>query len=140
MDTNLPAKEFETVLVVDDEPVVLNIICSVLEQAGFQVLRASTPHEALRIGSIHRDSIRLLVCDVVMPGQCGPMMADQFSLMHPETICLFIAGYPDTAIVEDQILGRGRAFLAKPFVPKTLVGKVREVLSGGPSLTMGAPA
>ena len=65
-----------------------------------------------------------------MPGQTGPTMAEQFALMHPETLCLFMAGYPESPEVLDRVIGCGRAFLAKPFVPKTLVGKVREVLSG----------
>jgi len=130
----------DVVFVVDDEPIVLNIVSSILEQAGFEVLRASSPGEALRIGSVHSTSINLLLCDVVMPGQTGPTMAEQFALMHPETLCLFMAGYPESPEVLDRVIGCGRAFLAKPFVPKTLIGKVREVLSGATCRVMGAPA
>jgi len=140
MDTNSPPGHPEVVLVVDDEPIVLNLVCAVMEHAGFAVLRASSADEALQIGTVRRDSIALLLCDVMMPGKSGPSLADAFVLIHPETACLFMAGYPDSPEVVDHILGLGRAFLPKPFVPKTLIGKVREVLSGGSNHTMAAPA
>lgn len=140
MDTNNHPEDREIVLVVDDEPIVLKIVCSILEHAGFLVLQASSAKEALRIGSVHPDFINLLLCDVVMPGQSGPTVADQFIVMHPETLCLFMAGYPDNTEVVDRVLARGHAFLAKPFVPKTLLSKVREVLSSAPNRSISAPA
>jgi two-component system, cell cycle sensor histidine kinase and response regulator CckA len=118
----------EVILVVDDEPFVLNIVCCVLKSAGFTVLRAASPGEALVIGNDHSDPIRLLLSDVVMPGLTGPTLADRFAQIHPETEFLFMAGLPDSPEVCDRILSRGRAFLAKPFVPRTLLEKVGEVL------------
>jgi two-component system, cell cycle sensor histidine kinase and response regulator CckA len=140
MHTNNPLQDRETILVVDDEPSVLNIVSSILLHAGFEVLRAASPEEALRIGSTHRECISLLLCDVIMPGQSGPTVAEQFLLTHPETTCLFMAGYPDNTEVVDRIIGRGHAFLAKPFVPKTLIHKVREVLASTPPRALAAPA
>jgi CheY-like chemotaxis protein len=140
MLTNNSLQNRETVLVVDDEPAVLNVVCSILAHDGFEVLRASSPEEALRIGSTRRGRINLLLCDVVMPGKSGPTVADEFLLTHPETACLFMAGYPDNTEVVDRIIGRGHAFLAKPFVPKTLIQKVREVLAATPPRTLAAPA
>lgn len=139
MDTDNSREQRETVLVVDDEPIVLSIVSSILQQGGFDVLRAASPEEALRIGLDHRGTISLLLCDVVMPGQSGPTVADQFALMHPETVCLFMAGYPEGSEVVERVIARGRAFLAKPFVPQTLLAKVREVLSNT-SRSMAAPA
>jgi len=87
-----------------------------------------TPGEALAIGTHHSSPIRLLLSDVVMPGLTGPSLADRFAQIHPETEFLFIAGLPDSPEVCDRILNCGRAFLAKPFVPRTLLEKVGEVL------------
>jgi DNA-binding NtrC family response regulator len=120
----------DVILVVDDEPFVLNIVCAVLRNAGFTVLRAASPEEAIAIGLRHREPIRLMLSDVVMPGMSGPLLAESFVEIHPETECMFMAGLPDTPEVCDRILSRGRAFLPKPFFPQTLVRKVEEVLAG----------
>ena len=120
----------EVILVVDDEPFVLNIVCYVLQNAGFTVLRAGSAAEAMAVGSRHSDHIRLVLSDVVMPGLSGPSLAERFAQIHPETEFMFMAGLPDSPEVCDRILSRGRAFLPKPFVPRTLLDKVYEVLRG----------
>src|SRR5437763_6727709 len=118
----------EVILVVDDEPFVLNIVCCVLENAGFTVLRAASAAEALALAGRHSEPIRLLLSDVVMPGLSGPSLALRFAQLHPETEFMFMAGLPDSPDVCDRILSCGRAFLPKPFVPRTLLDKVYEVL------------
>jgi two-component system cell cycle sensor histidine kinase/response regulator CckA len=118
----------DVIVVVDDEPFVLNIVCYVLENAGFTVLRASSAAEAMAIGSRYQEPIRLLLSDVIMPGLSGPSLADRFAQTHPETEFMFMAGLPDSPEVCDRILSCGRAFLAKPFVPRTLLEKVHQVL------------
>jgi len=119
----------DAILVVDDEPFVLNIVCSILRNAGFQVLSAASPQEALEIGHAHARPIRLLLADVILPGMNGPALADLFTGIHPETECMFMAGLPDTPEVCDRIIRRNRAFLPKPFVAATLVNKVQQVLA-----------
>lgn len=128
----------EVILVVDDEPFVLNTVCSILTRAGFRVLRAGSPEDALRIGVERLDPIHLMVSDVIMPGLTGPCLADQFAALHRETQCLFMAGLTDTPEISDRVLALGRAFLPKPFIPQALVDKVREVL--GPSQAAAASA
>lgn len=116
------------ILVVDDEPVVLRAVSLALQQAGFPVLRAGSPSEALRLGVAHRSPIDLMVCDVLMAGMSGGRLAEEFRSLHPETQYLFMAGLPDHPEVRDHILARGYAFLAKPFLPKQLLAKVRSML------------
>jgi DNA-binding NtrC family response regulator len=123
----------EVILVVDDEPFVLNIVSNILRNAGFEVLSAASADEALEIGRGYGQPIHLLLSDVIMPGLSGPSLADRFTEMHAETECMFMAGLPDTPEVCDRILRRGRAFLPKPFVPQTLVKKVHEVLAASPA-------
>lgn len=119
----------DTILVVDDEPFVLNVVCNILRTAGFRILSAASPAEAMEIGRSHAQPIRLLLSDVILPEMSGPELADLFTEVHPETECMFMAGLPDTPEVCDRIIGRNRAFLQKPFVPQTLVKKVQEVLA-----------
>lgn len=116
------------ILVVDDEPVVLSAVSLALQQAGFAVLRAASPSEALRLAVAQRSPIDLMVCDVLMPGMSGSRLAEEFGMLHPETRYLFMAGLPDHPEVRDHILARGYAFLAKPFLPRQLLVKVRAVL------------
>ncbi len=118
------------VLVVDDEPMVLNLVACVLERAGFRVLRASGAAEAMRLAGEHAGPIHLLVTDVVMPGLSGPMLAEKLLEGRPEIRCLFMAGLPDTHEVQHWIVRPGHPFLAKPFFPDALLGKVRQVLIG----------
>ncbi len=119
----------ETIVVVDDEPFVLNVITAILSRAGFEVIPAASSQEALEIGRRHAGHIRLILVDVILPDLTGPSLADRFLLLHPEAECMFMAGLPDTPEVCDRIIRRGRAFLPKPFLPRTLVDKVREVLA-----------
>jgi len=128
------------VLVVDDELVVLNLVASVLERAGFHVLRTGNPNDALRIGADHPQPIHMLLVDVVMPGLSGPMLAEQFAQAHPESRCLFMAGLVDTIEVQNLIIRRGHPLLPKPFFPQALLGKVREVLSSAASNALAARA
>lgn len=116
------------ILVVDDEPVVLRAVSMALQQGGFLVLSAGSPSEALRLAVAHRSPIDLMVCDVLMTGMSGGRLADEFRLLHPETLYLFMAGLPDHPEVRDHILARGYPFLAKPFLPRQLLAKVRSLL------------
>ena len=129
-----------TILVVDDEPFVLSCLTGILQLAGFTVLSAGSPEEALRIGISLETGIDLMICDVVMPRLPGPALADEFEVIHPETRWLFIAGLPDHPAVHEHIINRGRAFLAKPFFPRELLAKVNDVLSGTQRRSMAAGA
>jgi two-component system cell cycle sensor histidine kinase/response regulator CckA len=125
--SSLPAAK--VVLIVDDELPVLMTLCKILAHAGFAVLAAASPEEALRIAAERSGPIDLMLCDVAMPGMSGPQMALQFAILQPETRLMFMAGLPDgpeiTAIVQ-----QGTPFLPKPFRPDELVASIREVLAG----------
>ncbi len=118
-----------TVLVVDDEPLVLNAVSAMLAYTGFLVLRAGSPHDALRIGAYRQEPIHLMLADVLMPGLNGPGLADQFSRLHPETRYLFMAGFAQHPEVVERILRRGLDFIPKPFLPNELARRVSEVLA-----------
>jgi len=117
-----------TVLLVEDEQAVRELVRIILERAGHRVFEAATPEEAIeQFNAI--ESVDLLLTDVVMPAMSG------FDLFHvligrqPSLRVLFISGYTDYATFEPTIADKGAAFLEKPFSAEALLGKVREVLS-----------
>lgn len=126
------------ILVVDDEPVVLRTVAGALHHAGFSVLSANSPREALHIGITHSAKIDLMICDVLMPELTGPRLAEEFVSLHPETKLLFMAGLPDHPEVLESIIAPCRAFLPKPFLPRDLVAKVNSLLDSPPPLALSA--
>jgi len=119
----------ETILLVEDEEQVRNLIAEVLQMQGYTVLEARDGREALQLVAQHRDTIDLLLTDVVMPGTGGKVLADQLSRSQPKLKVLYMSGYTDAAIVHHGVLDSGVAFLQKPFTPRALARKVRAVLN-----------
>ncbi len=124
-----------TVLLVEDDPAVLEIVRSILASSGFEVLAARTPREALPLARTSRDRIRLLVSDVVMPEMSGRELADLLRASMPGLPCLFMSGYPSDALTRGGILDEGVHFIEKPFTRAAFDAKLRSVfaaLSGSP--------
>ncbi len=124
----------ETILLVEDDPGVLDFSLSVLEHLGYQVITAASGEEALRLAEGHLTEIHLLLTDVIMPGMNGRMLADRLMLMRPSLRVLFTSGYTENVIVHHGVLEEGINFLSKPFTAQSLARKVREVLDGEPRL------
>ena len=119
----------ETLLVVEDEPVVRNLARNVLRMQGYDVLDAADGREGLQVAREHKGPpIRLVIADVVMPHMGGKMMAEWLKSCYPDLKVLFTSGYTDEAIVHHGVLQPGVAFLAKPYNPAILARKVREIL------------
>src|SRR5437879_4427745 len=95
-------------------------MCPCLRAQGYEVLEAADGAEAIAVGA--QCSIDLLISDVIMPGLDGPSVAGRLAHYWPKMKVLFISGYPDCN------LRPGVAFLRKPFMPKSLVRKVAEIL------------
>ena len=118
----------ETIMVVEDEEPVLNLIRDTLEDAGYKVLTASNGEEALALLSRNKDPIHLLLTDVVMPNIGGQSLAARVTSRHPEIQILFMTGYFDTSVdTSEYPLGR-RPIIFKPFTPQELMSKIRELL------------
>jgi PAS domain S-box-containing protein len=122
----------ETVLLVEDQPQVRQLTCSILRQFGYQILEASSGEEALCLAEAHAGPLHLLLTDVIMPGMNGLELAARLKTMRPTPI-LFMSGYSDRMEGEHD---SGVAYIQKPFTPDSLVRKVREVL-GGTACGMG---
>jgi DNA-binding NtrC family response regulator len=118
----------ETVLVVEDEDSVRKLTCHALRKYGYQVLEAANGGEALLLCEKGDRPIPLLISDVVMPGMSGPQLAERLRQVHPEMRVLYTSGYTDAAVVRHGLLNETLSFLQKPFTPRDLARKVREVL------------
>jgi two-component system, cell cycle sensor histidine kinase and response regulator CckA len=126
--TALPRRGDETILLVEDEPLVRDLAVQVLRAHGYAVLVAGSGGAALALARAHSGTIDLLVTDVVMPQMSGTQVAQQLSATRPGVKVLYISGYTESATVHHDVLEQGSAFLAKPFTPSVLAHKVREVL------------
>jgi CheY-like chemotaxis protein len=119
----------ETVLLVEDEEALRELIQTVLTEQGYDVLPSLDPQHAEQIADRFDGEIHLLLTDVVMPGMSGRELAGRVSARRPEIRVLYMSGYTDNVISSGGMLERGLAFLQKPFSPATLVRKLREVLN-----------
>jgi PAS domain S-box-containing protein len=118
----------EVLLVVEDDPAVLNLTSSVLEKQGYNVLRANNGREGLHVARDLKGLIRLVITDVVMPIMGGKRMMDGLKTLFPDLKVLVTSGYIDDLITQEGVIGPGVAFLAKPYSTAVLAHKVREML------------
>ncbi|HTP49761.1 MAG TPA: ATP-binding protein [Anaeromyxobacteraceae bacterium] len=123
----------ETVLVVEDERQVRNLLLSQLSAEGYTVLAAADGREALALAERHGGQIDVLLSDVVMPQMGGPELARVFVERHPETRVVFISGYADEAVARHGELDRAAAFVQKPWQFPELAGVLRRVLDQRPT-------
>lgn len=122
----------ERILLVEDEPTVLELIRRTLESYGYTVLHASTPARALRAVQDHDARVDLLLTDVVMPGMDGRALATRLRGVDPTLRVLFMSGYSSDVVTERGLLPAEVALITKPFTPTALAARVREVLDAPP--------
>jgi two-component system, cell cycle sensor histidine kinase and response regulator CckA len=120
--------ETATILLVEDEAQVRKLIRAVLVGAGYRVLDAGDPLQALRLSEDFNGDIQLLVTDVVMPTMNGRELADLLKRTRQHTKVLYLSGYTDDAIAHHGVLDPGIVLLQKPVTPDALLERVRDVL------------
>jgi PAS domain S-box-containing protein len=119
----------ETVLVIEDEPVVRGVILEMLAEQGYQALEAVDGPSGLKI--LHSDQpVDLLVTDVGLPGMNGRQVADQARETRPELKILFITGYAESVAISDGFLQPGMEMITKPFELDHLAGRIRTMITG----------
>lgn len=100
----------------------------VLRASGYAVIGATNGLEALRASEAHEGPIHLVVTDVVMPEMGGKELVEHLLPLRPELKVLYASGYTSGVVLQDQGRESGTAFIQKPFAPKSLLCKVRELL------------
>ncbi|MBE0586028.1 MAG: PAS domain S-box protein [Desulfofustis sp.] len=118
----------ETILLVEDEPMILEMTRMILKKLGYHVLAASSPLEAIRIAQERSGGIDLLMTDVIMPEMNGRDLAQTISSLFPHLICLFMSGYTADVIAHHGVLNANVHFIEKPFSKRDLSVKLREIL------------
>jgi two-component system cell cycle sensor histidine kinase/response regulator CckA len=118
----------ETILLVEDEPVVRALVVKMLAAYGYTVLPAAGPEEALQVSREHE--VHAVVTDVVMPGMNGRVLVEELRRDRPDLRALFTSGYTSDAVLERGVREAEVAFLQKPFTSEALATKLRQLLDG----------
>lgn len=116
----------ETILLVDDEPMVRGLIERILRGRGYTVLSAASPQEGLRLSREH--DVDAIVTDVMMPLMSGPELVAELRLERPQLRALFISGYTSEVVVEVGLGEDEVAFLQKPFTAAAIASRLRQLL------------
>jgi PAS domain S-box-containing protein len=127
----------ETLLVVEDEPMILRVARAALEKLGYHVLCAGDGLEALEVAGQVNGRIDLLVTDIVMPKLGGHDLAARLCMLRPDTKVLYTSGYAENAIAYSGVLREGVNFIQKPYSLTALAERVREVLDDPGKSTEG---
>lgn len=131
--SEMPSLDGEgSLLVVEDQTEVRELVCRVLQSCGYRVTAAANAEEALRIGGTPGSRIDLLLTDVVMPGMTGPELAVKMKLLRPSLKVLFMSGYSDLDSAQRACLESKATCLQKPFLPAALAARVRDILGEAP--------
>ena len=132
LQNTIPAKmsmgHGETILIVDDDDAILNLIKIRLKKLGYAVLTAGTPLEAVALTKTHIGNIRLVISDVVMPEMNGGELAQTLMSIKPGLKYIFMSGYTADVIATRGVIDETMNFLQKPFTINALAAKVHETL------------
>ncbi len=121
----------ETILVVEDEAPVRNLVCKILQSSGYKVLEATSGVHALDVWEANKQKIDLLLTDIVMPdGMTGRDLAEKVQAEKPGLKAIFTSGYSSDIVGKDFIIEDEVNFLQKPYVPQKLIRVIRKCLDG----------
>ncbi|MBU5613967.1 ATP-binding protein [Geomonas azotofigens] len=124
-----PVGGTETILLVEDEPAIMEIGTTILTQLGYTVYPAASPEQAIAIAADGSKSIDLLLTDIIMPGMNGRDLSERLLVNRPDLKCLFMSGYTADVIAGRGKVEEGMCFLQKPFTMQSLAAKVRDALA-----------
>ena len=123
----------ETLLIVENEAAIRNLLQMAFRRDGYSVLTAESAHEALAIVRDHIGAIDLVITDVMMPDMGGPELVKHLQSLRPQTRTLFISGYTDATLGDHGIVSGDVNFMQKPFSPRVIAQRVRDILDAASS-------
>jgi two-component system cell cycle sensor histidine kinase/response regulator CckA len=127
-EQDAPRGRGETILLIEDEPLILEVTADILRDLGYRVLVAARPDAALALAAKHPEPIHLVLTDVVMPEMNGRDLVQRLLADRAGMKSLYMSGYTANVMLHRGLAGEGDAFIQKPFLPRQLAVKVREVL------------
>lgn len=127
---NTATRGSETILLVEDELMILDMTTKMLKELEYTILTAAPPGEAIHLAMEYSGSIDLLMTDVVMPEMNGRDLAKNLLAINLNLNRLFMSGYTADVIAHHGVLDEGVHFIQKPFSMKDLGAKLREALAG----------
>lgn len=122
----------ETVLVLEDDSALREMIWEILEGAGYTVLAQERPEEALEAATTHPGPIHLILTDVVMPRLSGSEAVERLRAVRPQAKVLYMSGYTDGTVARRAGHDLGTSFIEKPFTAAALLRQLRELLGEPP--------
>ncbi|HEU5160994.1 MAG TPA: response regulator [Streptosporangiaceae bacterium] len=125
-----PCREGTTVMVVEDDDAVRNLVQRILSRSGYQVIEASSPAKALRMADTAATSIDVLLADVVMPGMSGVELAEHIRRVRPMIPVLLMSGYTSDSLPSGVVLPPRTSLIRKPFTAATLLGRLDRICPG----------
>ena len=129
LETASPAESgSETILLVEDEPMILDMVAEMLQSLGYNVLPTVTPGEAMHAAREHAGDIHLVVTDVIMPEMNGRVLCRNLLALYPHLKCVYMSGYTANVIAHHGVLNEGVHFVQKPFTLSLLAATIREAL------------
>lgn len=124
----------QTILLVEDEAAVRNVVQTGLESFGYRVIVAGSAVDAIQLMQVHGPEIDLLITDVVMPGMSGRQLSDQLRIQYPNLKILFVSGYTDDAVVRHGVEDSSDILLLKPFTPAELAQRIKTLFDDAEQL------
>jgi CheY-like chemotaxis protein len=121
------SKGTETVLLVEDAPMIRRLAREIMTRAGYTVCEAADAEQAVDVAA-HQSRIDVLLTDVVMPRRSGADLLEQLRATRPDLRVLFMSGYTDNTIVREGLLADSSRFVQKPFTPEELLRKLRAAI------------
>jgi signal transduction histidine kinase/CheY-like chemotaxis protein len=118
----------ETVLIAEDDESLRELAASVLREFGYSVIEAEDGHDAIEKFKEHKEKVKLLILDVIMPKINGKKVYDEIKRSFPEIKVLFVSGYTSELVQKKGIIDSGLNFLPKPLLPNQLLKKTRDIL------------
>ena len=118
----------KTILVVDDSPIVLDVIKKILSLYDYRFFLASSGEQALALTKKNNINVDLLLTDVIMPGMNGMELAITLKANQPKVKVIFMSGYTDDVIAHFGVLAPGELFIQKPIIASKLINKIRKML------------
>ena len=125
----IPAGNGETILLVEDDPMLMEMSHRMLELLNYEVMSAATPGEAIEVMNEYGDRIDLVLSDVIMPEMNGRELIGRLRKIRPDFKCLFMSGYTDDIVIPKGTLREeGALFIQKPFSRREIANRLREIL------------